>query len=346
MNLFFAVINICFLLFIAYRIWRAEDSSVKIFFWPALLIKLVAGICLGLVYTFYYTSPGDTLFYFEDGVKLADLARSDFRLYAKFLWLGDESFTIWNDLNVLQSRALFMVKITSFVNLLSHDNYWITTLYFSFTSFLGAWFLSKTIARFKPGIRVPAVAAFLFFPSVVFWSSGLIKESLAMAALFCLSAIYLKALMKEWPNMWQWIWMAVSLWLLWNLKYYYLAVFLPVAASSLAVILVFSPRLKSRHWFVKLTTSIIVFFVPLAVISIVHPNFYPENFLNVIVSNNREFHAISDPDDLIYYKTLQPSLESVFENAPMALFSGLFRPLPWEAGTFFQVFISIENTIL
>lgn len=346
MSLLFAAINIGFLFFISHRIWKADESSIRLFFWPALLVKLVAGICVGLVYTFYYTTPGDTLFYFEDGVTLAGLARSDLRSYAEFLWQGDESFAIWNNLNVLQSRALFFVKITSLVNLLSHDNYWITTLYFSFASFLGAWSLVKTIVRFEPNIRAPAIVAFLFFPSVVFWTSGLIKESLAMAALFFLSMVYLKGLMKESPGLCQWVLIPVSVWLLWNLKYYYLAVFFPVAVSSLAVSFIFSSKLKSKHWFVKFLTGMLIFFVPLSLLSIIHPNFYPEHFLNVIVSNNREFHAISNPDDLIYYKTLQPTVESVLLNAPWALFSGLFRPLPWEAGTIFQVVISIENTIL
>jgi hypothetical protein len=345
MTFFFAAINIGFIFFIAFRIWKADNSSIRLFFWPALLLKLIAGICLGLIYKFYYTS-GDTLLYFQDALKLTNLARSDLRLYLDFLWFGDESFTIWKDLSLLQSRALFMMKITSIINLLSHDNYWITTLYFSFASFLGAWFLVRVIVRFDPGILVPAVIAFLFFPSVVFWSSGLIKESLAMAALFFISMIYLKVLLREMPGVWQWIFLLFAFWILWNLKYYYLAVFLPASASSLAVSFIFSSKLRFQHWTVKFLTGLAIFFIPLVVVSFIHPNFYPERFLDVIVSNNLEFHAISNPEDLIYYTSLEPTLKSVITNAPWALFSGLFRPLPWEAGTVFQFAIAIENTIL
>jgi hypothetical protein len=284
--------------------------------------------------------------YFEDGIKLANLARTNLALYFKFLLVGDESFSIWNDLNLLESRALFMVKVTSFINLLSHDNYWVTSMYFSFISFLGAWGLVKMIVRFAPSVRTGAVVAFLFFPSVVFWSSGLIKESLAMTALFFLSVVYLKVIGKQWPNFAQWILLPVTLWLLWRLKYYYLAVFLPISASSLAVGLVFSSKLRSVHWLYKVLTSAMVFFIPLIFISFTHPNFYPDRFLNVIVSNSQEFYAISDPDDLIYYNSLQPTLQSVLINAPWALFSGLFRPFLWEARTIFQIIISLENTIL
>jgi hypothetical protein len=47
------VLNLGFLLFISYRIWRLEKFSLRKFFWPALVLKLVGGICLGFVYTYY-----------------------------------------------------------------------------------------------------------------------------------------------------------------------------------------------------------------------------------------------------------------------------------------------------
>ena len=79
---------------------------------PHLLLKLVAGICLGLVYTYYY-SVGDTFPYFQDGVTLANVARTDVVSYFSFLWSGDESFPIWSELVYKQPRAMFLSKITS-----------------------------------------------------------------------------------------------------------------------------------------------------------------------------------------------------------------------------------------
>ncbi|HXR82591.1 MAG TPA: hypothetical protein VN763_16810, partial [Saprospiraceae bacterium] len=87
------VLNLVVLLFISYRIWSLEKTSLRKFFWPALVLKLTGGICLGLVYSYYY-STGDTFNYFHDGVKLASLARTDAASYFGFLWTGDESFPI------------------------------------------------------------------------------------------------------------------------------------------------------------------------------------------------------------------------------------------------------------
>lgn len=345
MNTFFAILNAGIILFLAYRIWSGDDSPVKIFFWPALIFKLLAGLCLGLLYRYYYNG-GDTLTYFEEGAKLSALARSDLLLYIRFLWSGDESFSAWNSLTLLQPRALFMIKVVSVVNLFSHDNYWISSLYFSFLSFLSAWIVVKTIVQLSVSLRYIAVAGFLFFPSVVFWSSGLIKESLAIASLFFLVAVFLKAWMRERINVWEWLLLPLNLWLLWKLKYYYLAVFVPIATASLVVRLLFSGPLKSLPRFYHLVAWCVVFLVPLFAIALVRPNFHPDRFLHVVVSNYTEFHALSDADDLIYYKELKPTIGSMLRNAPWALFSGLYRPLPWEAGTVLKFLISMENVVL
>jgi hypothetical protein len=111
--------------------------------------------------------------------------------------------------------------------LITFNNYWITSLYFSFASFCGAWILVKQIIGFSPSAKNVAMASFLFFPSVVFWSSGLIKESLAMASLFFLCSLFVKAWQRKTPGWIEYLFLIVSLWVLWNLKYYYLAVLVP-----------------------------------------------------------------------------------------------------------------------
>src|SRR5687767_2937085 len=205
------VLNLAFLLFISYRIWSLEKSSLRKFFWPALLLKLIAGICLGLVYTYYY-SVGDTFLYFQDGVRLATLARTDLASYFSFLWAGDESFPIWSELVYRQPRAMFLSKVTSLFCLLTGDNYWLISLYFSGTTFISAWFLVKKINDLYERVKVGAILGFLFFPSVLFWSAGLIKESAAMAALFFLSLIFLKIWRRERISWIVWLVTLIALW--------------------------------------------------------------------------------------------------------------------------------------
>ena len=192
-----------------------------------------------MLYSHYFHR--DTFLYFNSGVRLADLARQDPSLYLQFLWGGNDSFSLSSGLmDSEQPRVLFMVKITSLFNLLTHDNYWITSLYFSFVSFAFAWKLVSVISEVMPNVRVPAVVSFLFLPSAVFWSSGVIKESLAMAVLFFLSSLVVKAWSRRSLRICEWITIPFSLWLVWSLKYYYLAVFFPVVVFSIVAQLYFT----------------------------------------------------------------------------------------------------------
>lgn len=344
MNIVVGIVNVAFIAFISYRVWLRDRSSLRPFYWPALLFKLMSGIALGLLYIHYY-SVGDTFNYFTDGVNLARLAREDPGSYINFLWSGDDSFAVWNELIYKRPRAMFLSKVTSIFCILTSDNYWIVSIYFSAISFFSAWMLVRKIVVHFQDTLFAATLAFFFFPSVVFWSSGVIKESLAMAALFFLCLVFLRLWVTEKIGPLHWAVAVLALWVLWNLKYYYLAVFLPVAATALMARWFFF-RLKSESSGIKITVWCLIFVGPLLLISILHPNFYPERFLEVVVSSHDEFLAISDDDDVIHYTSMEPTAMSIVSNIPLAIFSGLYRPLFLDATTALQYVASLENLLL
>jgi hypothetical protein len=167
-----------------------------------------------------------------------------------------------------------------------------------------------------------------------------------MTALYFLAAIFLRIWQKERVFIVQWLAIPLALWVLWNLKYYYLAVLLPVAATTLLMKLVILPRITMKRWYIKVLTWSVVFIAPLYIASQVHPNFYPERFLHVIVENYQMLSRFSSPEDQIEYTDLQPEASSILYHAPNALLSGLFRPFVWEAHTASQWLVAMENLAL
>jgi hypothetical protein len=346
MKILFTILNLVLIAFIIFRHWKLhQGSSISMFYWPGLVVKAIAGVALGLIYLYYYQISADTFLFFEDSKKLTGLAREDFLSYVQFLFLDDPTHPLWTEIVYQQSRALFMVKITSLFGLVTLDNYWIISLYLSVLSFLSAWRLATCTVESFPSTKTAAVVAFLFFPSVVFWSSGLIKESVAMTALFFLSAAVIRIWIGKQLPLWEWALVIFSAWIEWRLKYYYLAVFLPIAVAALIT------RRLSDTWHLKgavIKTLLwsATFIFPLVIISVLRPNFYPARILAVIVSNYEEFSAMSDAEDVIEYPSLEPTLASIVRNVPRAIVSGIFRPFPWEAHTMFQWLIAIENVVL
>lgn len=327
-----------------YWYWTKQPAALKGYFWFSVSFKILAGVGLGIVYTQYYLT-GDTLHYFADGKIVADLARADIRAYLQFLW-DDSNSNILQNLTYGEPRALFFVKFVSLINLLTGDNYWITGAYFSLISFFGAWYLLRVIHLYLSAFTLPAFIAFHLMPSVVFWTSGLIKESLACAAAFYLTALFLNAWFNHRIRIANSLLAVVALWVLWGLKYYYAAIFISVTFTCFMYQFVFYYLVKPKKPVSELLLWIFIFIFPLAMISFMHPNFYLDGFLEVIVSNNEVYNTFSNPEDLIVYHALKPEVGSVLMNAPLALISGLFRPAFFESGNIFQAIAALENLLL
>jgi len=311
-------------------------------FWPALVLKLGAGIALGLLYTFYYP-VADTFAYFNDGSKLAEIARESFASYLRLLFMNDGADGL--DLAMLEPRALFLTKVTSILSLLTFDNYWAISLYYSGISFLAAWYLVTVIHRFIRCASSAAVVAFLFMPSVVFWTSGLLKESLAMAAFFFLSAVFLKIWFHKPIGWWQILLAMLGLWVFWNLKYYYAGVFAAVAVTTLIFRAVIPARINQSAG-IQAVVWVAILSMPVVAVSFLHPNFNLDRISAVIVSNNQAYNVLSDAGEYVRFESLTEEPLDLLLNAPLALFSGLFRPFIWETSSLPQLLQGVENAML
>lgn len=335
-----SILFFCLLISFGVREFQKADATIKKYFIPGLFFKLICGIGVGVLYSYYYES-GDTFVFFEDGKKIADLAFTDTRKFFQFLWNGDENFTIWSQLKLTQPRALFFSKLTAIGYLISFGNYWMVSMLFSLVSFLSVWKLVEKIVEFFPATKQAAVIAFLFFPSVVFWSSGLMKESIAMAGLFAVAYVFLKYWVQNKINIFDVVVLIIGFWLLWNLKYYYAGILLISVGAMLIARLVLKKRSMSTLQTVILFLGILI--LPSLLVTQLHPNFYASRILEVVIKNYEAYRVISKPENLIGYYHLEPTLTSFLLNAPWALVSGLFRPCIWEARSLFQIIAGVET---
>lgn len=328
---------------LGFLIRKQETGDLKFFFWPALIFKLGCGLGLGLLYTYYYTA-GDTFNYFADGSALARLARSDFGAYLRFMFVEEERYRFFDALTLREPRAIFLSLFTSVLVLVTDGRYWLTSIYFSFLSFAGAWYLVTSVSRVMPRMLPAAVLAFLLFPSVVFWTSGLIKESIAVGSLYFLTGLFLRWWYGKTPGPFPILAGILAAWMLWNLKYYFAAIFFPVALAGILYRLFLRNRAIPPLWQVMMW--ILLFITPLALVSFLHPNFHPGRFFIVIVTNYQAYASISSPAEMIHYDNLEPRFLSIVRHAPWALFSGLFRPFPWEGHHLLQVVAGVENLVI
>ena len=101
----------------------AKLSDLKSFYWSGLILKLCAGISLGLIYTYYY-AYGDTWAMFQEALKMQSIAFSSLDNFIDVYFKND--FTAITDFSYsIQPRAAFMSKIIAPIAYVSGGNYWL-----------------------------------------------------------------------------------------------------------------------------------------------------------------------------------------------------------------------------
>jgi len=209
-------------------------------------------------------------------------------------------------------------------------------------SFFGFWLAANTVYEIF-GSKITAVLPTLFFPSIVFWSSGVLKESIAISSLVGVLAILINTYYKKkigWLNM---LLLFIGIFLILYLKYYYAAMLI----VSFTTVFVARVLLHGRNnWYIELASVLIVFSAILGIASLSHPNFWPSRFLSVITNNYSQFIESSSSGNVVRFNDLAPTISSFLFYSPKALFAGLFYPLGMISFNIIKLASVVENWVL
>ncbi|MDJ1492847.1 hypothetical protein QNI19_07875 [Cytophagaceae bacterium DM2B3-1] len=335
------------------------DLPLKQWFWPAVGIKLLAGCVVGLLYLYYYPYQGDTWLLFDESTLLNKLAFRSPVDYLRVLLLNNTAHAqhyVILDL-AEQPRAFFMAKILSLINLFTFHNYWITGAYCSLLSFYGLWKLANQLVRYFPDTRLSACIAFLFFPTVVFWSSGVLKESIAVACICRIIGIVLQRLhttdtgIPKWEDLLKKLriqdvfWFGISFYVLWQMKFYYAGV-LVVALMALCSTLCICFVLRTTGFRIMKAIYFLCFTGIFNLVPLGYTFLTGQSLLESIVQNHDATVRASSPGTFIIFSGLQPVSTSFLQHFPLALWSGLFSPMSWQAHTSLVLSVSLENSVL
>jgi hypothetical protein len=344
-----AIINILVIIAIIFLLYKRADSKpLKSFLIPGISLKILAGILVGLIYKYHY-GGGDTFNLFHDAVAYSEFALHSPTYFIQLLFEQDVPDSLReNFLYSNHPRSLIASKIFSFFSLITNNNYWISSMYLSLFSFSGMWYLANEITLRYPETKWAAGIGFLLFPSVVFWSSGVLKESLIMGSLCYLFGFILKNTPLRKKNF-----LRSSLFgilfiiILWQLKYYYLAAFLSVSITGITILLIRSKfTILDSKPLSLFILWIILFMLFLGASSQLYPTLQMDNFLFFLLDTHDTIYINSKPDNLIHYDNLNATFQSLLKNSPLALFSGLFRPGVWDKNSLLYILPTIENLFI
>ena len=325
--------------FLAWVIQKAHKKVVELpiakLYYPALAFKVICGISLGLIYTFYYEA-GDTILFFEKAKSILELPKIEFLKEVFMSSIPHE-----------QRSILPVTKIIGLVLLITGSSYWLASVYFSLFSFVGTFYFVKQLTLKYPTLVNSASIAFLFFPSIVFWSSGVLKESLVFGMMMFMLGFFMTYLNSKKINLWHLVLSVLGAWLMIVIKYYIAAVFLPILLIVFIVSII-----KGRNLFG--TIRPIYQYMSISIITLgafywattIQFNLDLSRIFSVAKANQLEILRISDQASVINYLDETDSTLSILVNLLIALFSGLFRPLIPDLSSIAQLFSSIENILI
>lgn len=317
------------------RLYLTE--TFKKLFLLSFAFHLISGIAVWFLYQYHYQN-GDILFYIKDLQSV----------WLKFSHSPTEYFQfLYSDSNSLlplinqQERSLFFIKCISILHFISNGNIVLTQLFLSILSFVACWLCVKKLNTCFPNHELTFIISFSFIPSVLFWGSGLVKETVTLIFIYIIIICALHLSFSKRKKQIHLFFLLLSGFMLFELRYFVFAIFF-----SFVLLLLLFHFVKSSHHKKKIAIgSTLLLIIAVISISFLHPNLHINNIIDVIIHNHNSVVDLSQPGDFMVFPQLDVNHWRLFLYLPFASFFGILRPFLWESTNVLQFLSSLENTV-
>jgi hypothetical protein len=348
------LITVVVFLVLQYWIWKSsffKATNFPVWYSNALFgAKLLGGVALFFIYTFYYTNreQADIFKFYDDGIILRKIIEDRPAIGFKMLTgcldetTKDEEAKLANWYRPFSKTMLnenrLLIRTQAVLSFFSFGYYQMHNLLFCYLSFLGIWLITKAIAPLLSLRDSKIWAILLFFPSILIWTDGLLKESILLLALGAVvwAATRSRSITK-----------GVLMLLL-------ALVLLAFTRTILAVIVVvalcgywFSKRVNTNRAMLGLH---LVLYILLITVALVLPKIDPlYDYFKVIARKQKytyEEAKIMGANSLVELPRIDQRPISVVTTVPLGFFYALVQPTPMQAHGKALVFVNgIENLL-
>lgn len=242
-----------------------------------------------------------------------------------------------------------MVRLTGIINLLAFNSYFGAAVIFAFLSFTGVWALYRTFLSFFPAIPGQLALAVLFIPSVFFWGSGILKDTVVLGCLGWLTYTVFQVFIKGNWSLSKILFMVISFWLVMVLKGYVLLAFAP--ALAFLILATYKSRITSDFLRIIVTPLLLVVTVAVAGLIITQMSDslgkYSLENMERTASATQNWHHMANTEGAVYSLAMEDfSLGSLVTTFPAAVNVTFFRPYLWEAGGAVGMMSALESFLL
>jgi len=353
-DLFITPVYLAIVYLIAYGV-RPSVTNIytKKYFIPALTVKIIGAIALGILYHTLY--GGDTNNYYRHaGIVYHAFGDSFAAGWELVTTSGDVTPAIRKYTDQLTwfghgSNEYFVVRVAAVFALLSFNTYTVIAVLFATITFSGMWVMYVTFVKLRPQAYEELAIAVFFLPSVFFWGSGLLKDSLCLGALGWLFYAFYRGAIEQ-KNMPRCLLVGVgAVGVIFAMKIYILLAFMPPA-----LLWVFNEnsgkiRNTAVRWLSKplfLGVGLIVALYAFTQLAAADDRFNVEKIGAQSKLTSDYLQQVSQTEQGSGYNigVQDGTIGSMVKLAPQAMVVALFRPFLWEARNPTMALSALEAT--
>jgi len=356
--IFVYLLFIVFGFYVISRTKYRDDALQNKIFVLGFLFKIFAGIGFAIIYDFYYARQGDSFYYFWNASYMGEMLFSNPSAYFRMLFdmvtpanIHELSYNLTYFPRFNDTAIYAIHRYVSIFTILGLRNYYLTTICLSAFMFLLNWRSYLFFNELFPQYRKAIAVAILFIPSVVFWSSGIAKDTFTLSFALLFVVYFYRLVFQRRFRVFTILKLLFCIYIILSLKPY---IFYALLTSGF-VWLGFAHLHKIKN------TVIRVFVLPLIILVVGFVGLWALSAVMQFVGGSyADFDAMLNKavitqQDLKqdYYQGMSfdigdfdASIEGALSVTPAAVIAGLFRPFIWESRSAVMLLSGLENLAL
>lgn len=345
-----------FYLYFRHKGKRLGDKVLQKYHIRGFWLKMLACILFVIYYT--YLTGGDTRsLFFPEGHNLYRLLLQDSNnwqyIFDKGVNFDPNLVTNHYNIGYFKKESNFMIiRLTALLSFLTFGYYTPISLFFASFAYSGLWKLFMFFYEQRPKFHRAFAISILFFPSVVFWSSGLIKDTVTIGALGWFTyAIF--HFLKGHRLLRNGIIVFVSVYLISVIKVYILLAYAPFLLLYLLLLKMGTIRVALFKYLLTFSIIVGIVFIFSQTYSSYEDelgNYAVENLTSTMSKINQALDVKTGKSGAESNFNLGAEFNGTFEGllkvAPFAIAATFYRPFIWETNKISQLLAAVESLVL
>ena len=361
-EILFSSIYLLIILFIGLMIklrYQKKYPEYK-YFVKGLLLKLVGVSAFCIVYLFYYRG-GDTINYFLGAKAIANLLLQNFEIGWEVLLNTDSTYNNISSFNYetgyfpsymwKSDNTAAVSRFSAPFCIISNNSFFATSFLVASFSYIGIWKIFRLFNSLYSGNTKMLAYIILFLPTLIFWGSGIMKDSYVLGATCWITYNFHQIFILRKKLLINSLFLGLNLFIILNTKAYVVISLIPGM-----LLWVNSAYLKNAK---GILSKIIT--IPMLILFVGFGGFYAITNLSSLMGVYGDVDSAIEQAKIIQEDLLRVeqyggnnydlgeidgSVAGMAAMAPVAIFTAIYRPLPWEIGSPMMVIAVIENSIL